>query len=87
MEILYEGPLLIPVLLFIFGIGVLGVISLVIVFRQPSSSEVLQHMEPQPLWQYYETTTVEHKKPVRRRSLPYGAYGTDITRRKRGRKQ
>jgi hypothetical protein len=87
MEILYEGSALgLFFSLVLVAIIFCGVVAIIHAVRRPTTTEVLEQISRPALWEYSTTETVE-RKPVRRRSLPYGAYGTDITRGKARRQQ
>lgn len=79
-EILHEESTLIILLLFLFGIGLIGTVAVVFLSLKlrPTGTATYQEMQSsQPIWSYKTVTYTPKRKPVHRR-LPYGAYGTDI---------
>lgn len=82
IEVAYEGSTLIWLLALAIPIaGIVTIVGLGVSFLMRSSDfERALEIAPPPQWE--STTYYEHKKPVRKRSLPYGAYGTDIRGRR-----
>lgn len=78
IELSYEGSTLIVFLIFLLGLGGIAAITAIVITTYLSSSDYREHISTAPPMWETTYTTVEHKKPVRRHSLPYGAYGTDI---------
>lgn len=93
MTELSDGATLV-VLIFAFftGIGLIAAMVVTIIALNEPSPPLWRDLKssplpiaPDPVWYTKTYTEPAHKKPVRWRSLPYGAYGTDV--RDRGARQ
>lgn len=84
LELTYDGSsALIVMLVFLFGLGGLATIAVVVAVISEyrgtyrGADESFNALDKaQPMWYYSEAPV--YKGFARRRSLPYGAYGTDV---------